>query len=385
MADPANVGWAKSQLRARASAPFTNTTGTGEAAAIPFTAAKAIRSPVKEPGPWFTHHSAISKGFNRSGANSAFKQPKSSSECFMAPLMATSSMSTGDPSGGALEVPGSARNKLTEPGFADKSILTIQVMALNKPIPQKRKARSVNALTCLPIHGTCGSCYNDCMQWKGFAATALGSREMNQDAFLINDSRGLYAVADGVGGGARGEVASKMAVDGLEQKHPDDGTRLSRTIEALQEAVLKEAMDSLGDALMGTTLTAIHIIGHCAELCHVGDSRLYVYSDNLLRQMTEDHETYDETFQGPVLSSYLGLPPEYYPLRVQEEMIPIKAGDRLLLCSDGLYKQISERRVQDLIQAHLTDGQTLANTLIEEAGRAEHSDNITVVYVQIDP
>lgn len=223
------------------------------------------------------------------------------------------------------------------------------------------------------------------MQWKGFAATALGSREMNQDAFLVNDQRGLYAVADGVGGGARGEVASKMAVDGLEHQHPDDGTRLSRTIEKLQEAVLKEALDSLGDALMGTTLTSIHLIGQCAELCHVGDSRLYLYSENLLRAMTEDHETFDETFQGPVLSSYLGLPPEYYPLKIQEEMIPIRPGDRLLLCSDGLYKQIPERKIQEYIQKHLTDGQALVNLLVDEASRAEHSDNVTVVYVQIDP
>lgn len=222
------------------------------------------------------------------------------------------------------------------------------------------------------------------MQWKGFAATALGSREMNQDSFLLNDARGLYAVADGVGGGARGEVASKMAVEGLELHHPDDGTRLSRTIEKLQEAVLKEAMDSLGDALMGTTLTSVHLIGQCAELCHVGDSRLYHYTDGLLRLMTEDHETFDENFQGPVLSSYLGLPPEFYPLRVQEEMVPVKPGDRLLICSDGLYKQMTERRIQDLIQSHLSDGQALVDLLVTEAGKAEYSDNITVVYVQIE-
>lgn len=124
------------------------------------------------------------------------------------------------------------------------------------------------------------------MKAKGYSATAIGGREVNQDAFYVNNERQIYAVADGVGGGARGEVASQMAVKALED-HPEDGTRLKTTVEITQAAVLKEALDSLGEALMGTTLTICQVTGHYADLCHVGDSRFYLFANDCLKQMSE--------------------------------------------------------------------------------------------------
>src|SRR4051812_16046181 len=106
------------------------------------------------------------------------------------------------------------------------------------------------------------------MKVTGYAKSVVGSREMNQDSFLVDDGKALYAVADGVGGGLRGEVASKMATDGLKELAPTPQT-LRSTITKLQERVLKEALDSIGEALMGTTLTTLLLSDEQAYLGHV--------------------------------------------------------------------------------------------------------------------
>src|SRR4051812_37511048 len=110
------------------------------------------------------------------------------------------------------------------------------------------------------------------MRIQGYARSVIGGREMNQDAFLVNNDKKLYAVADGVGGGLKGEVASQMAVEGLDA-HCKTASELRATITTLQEAVLKEALETIGEALMGTTLTAVLIDNGSVNLCHVGDSR----------------------------------------------------------------------------------------------------------------
>lgn len=221
------------------------------------------------------------------------------------------------------------------------------------------------------------------MHFKGYSITAIGGREMNQDSLLCDNDRALFAVADGIGGGLRGEVASLMAVTGLgAHPEPEEGARLSDTFQTLQAGILKEAMDSIGEALMGTTLTAILLDGHRGELCHVGDSRCYLYHKDILQQLTEDHEAYDETMQAPVLSSYLGIPSELHPLTIQEEQITVHAGDRIVLCSDGLYKQISEARMAEVIRTHLAQPEEILRILSTEAAKAEYSDNISIVYIE---
>ena len=101
-------------------------------------------------------------------------------------------------------------------------------------------------------------------------------------------------------------------------------------------------------------------------------------------QLTSDHETYDEGYGGPVLSSYLGIPTDTFVLQIQEEAITLHSGDRLLLCSDGLYKQISENDLIQHIKAHFNEPAVLLQKLVDEAVKAEHSDNVTIVYVEIE-
>lgn len=225
------------------------------------------------------------------------------------------------------------------------------------------------------------------MKTKGYSYTVVGGREMNQDSLLVSDELNLYAVADGIGGGLKGEVASKMAVDGL-LAHVKGNSKLNESLKMLQQAIYNEALTTFGEPLMGTTLTAVRITedmdGMHANLCHAGDSRCYLFDGKILRQLTEDHEHFDDSFQGSVLNSYLGIDIRSYSLKIQEEVIPVAPGNRLFMCSDGLYKQMDEMRLIALLKENATEPQVLLQKLCEEASKTEYSDNVTVVYVEIE-
>jgi len=217
------------------------------------------------------------------------------------------------------------------------------------------------------------------MKVTGYGLSVIGGREMNQDSFLVDNSTQLYAVADGVGGGLRGEDASKMAVQGLQANYKS-GELLNPIVEKLAGEVLKEALETCGgQALMGTTLTAVQVTDNLVHLCHVGDSRAYLFDGTSLRQLTEDHEFYDEDSNGSVLSSYLGLDTRVHPLSIQEETLEAKEGQALMLCSDGLYKQIAEMDLVNKLRTDLKEPTKLLEQLCHEASKVEYSDNITIV------
>lgn len=221
------------------------------------------------------------------------------------------------------------------------------------------------------------------MKTKGYFKSVIGGREKNQDAWLINDEMGLYAVADGVGGGLQGEVASQMSVDGLLQ-YRKEGMTMLEAFHRLQDEVYQEAMDSFGEALMGTTLSAIEFSGNKMSVCHVGDSRVYHYDGHLMRQLTEDQEVYDESMKGTVLNSYLGIDANIYPIRITQEIYTVQPGQRLILASDGLFKQLSDMQIVTMLREKIENPTELLDTLCREASKAEYSDNVTVVYVEIE-
>lgn len=223
------------------------------------------------------------------------------------------------------------------------------------------------------------------MKIRGYGYSVVGGREMNQDSFLISDPKKLYAVADGVGGGMNGEIASDMAVKGLDELVTDPNERLTSVFKQLQKRIFDKAMSEFGEPLMGTTLSVVRLT-EAGEMtvCHAGDSRCYLFSQSLLRQLTEDHEFFDERIQGTVLSSYLGLPEDVHPLTVTEQNLTVVPGDRVLLCSDGLYRQIPEPRLAEMFREKTNDLTTLVKDLCEEAARKEYSDNVTVIIVEVE-
>lgn len=220
------------------------------------------------------------------------------------------------------------------------------------------------------------------MKTKGYFKSVVGGRDQNEDSYLVDDTQQLYAVADGVGGGLKGEVASQMAVDGL-KNYRQEVESLKEVFQILQSEILQESMDTLGSAYMGTTLSCVEINNHKATICHVGDSRVYFFDGQVLRQLTEDQEYYDEKLRATVLNSYLGIESDIHPLRIVQETVSVVPGQRFLIASDGLFKQMSDMRIVTLIRENLNSPEKLVDQLCEEASLVEHSDNVTVVYVEI--
>ncbi len=224
------------------------------------------------------------------------------------------------------------------------------------------------------------------------AETDVGKvRERNEDGYLVQPP--LYAVADGMGGHRGGAVASQLALDSLRSTFRKHGDSLGRQVRDANDAVFERSIEDRAVAGMGTTLTAIQIDGDQAILAHVGDSRAYLLRAGDLRQLTEDHTlvnrmvkagelTPQEAEVHPhrnVLVRSLGTEPS---VRVDELSVGIAAGDRLLVCSDGLTGMVTEEQIKAILES--TPGpDEAAQRLIRAANRAGGIDNITVVVLDV--
>jgi protein phosphatase len=219
-------------------------------------------------------------------------------------------------------------------------------------------------------------------------------REHNEDSLLVTPP--LYAVADGMGGHAAGEVASEITIRTLENAHlttADPDALRQATIEA-NEAVIKGAREGLGKRGMGTTLTAAIIADDRLLIAQVGDSRAYLLRDGRLRQVTRDHSYVEELIatgqisraearthpERSVITRALGSAPQVLPDLYE---MGIQVGDRLVLCSDGLTTMLDGDILQQLL-AENPDPQQAADALTDAANDAGGLDNITVIVVNID-
>ena len=225
----------------------------------------------------------------------------------------------------------------------------------------------------------------------GFATDIGKVREGNEDSLLVDPP--LYAVADGMGGARGGEVASRIAVETLEElSHKGDGS-LRDHVRRANELVFERSTTDRRVAGMGTTLTAVVIEGGAAHLAHVGDSRAYLLRAGDLRQLTDDHTlvqrmvrageiTRDEAEVHPhrnVIIRALGIEPE---VEVDETTVALLDGDRILLCSDGLTAMVAEQQVQAILETE-PDPKRAADRLVRSANRAGGVDNITVVVIDV--
>ena len=224
-------------------------------------------------------------------------------------------------------------------------------------------------------------------------ATDVGRhRTSNEDAFLSDDARRLYAVADGMGGHRAGEVASSTALESLDVT-VGDGTDLAAAIEEANAAVWRKALDNPEMRGMGTTLTAVRIDGATALVGHVGDSRAYLMRDGALTRVTDDHSLVEQLVregrltpeeaathpQRSVITRALGVDDA---VEVDTYSIDLHTADRLLLCSDGLTSMISDEAISRLLR-RARDPQQAAQALVDAANQAGGDDNITVVVVDV--
>ena len=229
------------------------------------------------------------------------------------------------------------------------------------------------------------------MKVRAGAATDVGMvRDHNEDGFVVDPP--MYAVADGMGGHLGGEVASTVALGALKSDWRERG--LADAIRAANDAVYGRAVKDMSVAGMGTTLTAMTLDDAELSLAHVGDSRLYLFRDGELRSLTEDHTMVGEMVRAgeltetqarthprrSILTRAVGIDPR---VEVDEATVEVRAGDRLLLCSDGLCGVIEEAEIRGLLEAG-EDAQATADALVAAANAAGGFDNVTVIVVDLD-
>lgn len=219
-------------------------------------------------------------------------------------------------------------------------------------------------------------------------------RKHNEDSLVVSPP--LYAVADGMGGHAAGEVASEIAVNTLIEHAPSsiDAEALSNAVMSANREVIAASQDGRGREGMGTTMTAAMLEGERLVIAQVGDSRAYLLHKDELQQLTRDHSlmadmieagqlTEEEARTHPnrsVITRALGS-----DINMQADLyeINVETGDRLLLCSDGLSTMITNDEIKDVLM-RIGDAQRCANMLVNKAISAGGHDNITVVVVDVD-
>ncbi len=217
-------------------------------------------------------------------------------------------------------------------------------------------------------------------------------RDHNEDSLVVAPP--LYAVADGMGGHAAGEVASEIAVHTLADLAPSlpDSEQLANAVVSANYAVINAAREK-GRAGMGTTLTAAILHKQRLVIAQVGDSRAYLLHQGSMQQLTRDHSlmadmieagklTEEEARVHPqrsIITRALGSDPDMQP-DIYE--LNVATGDRLLLCSDGLSSMLEDDAIAHLL-ARVRDPQRCASMLVNEAIAAGGHDNVTVIVVDV--
>ena len=218
-------------------------------------------------------------------------------------------------------------------------------------------------------------------------------RDHNEDSLVVQPP--LFAVADGMGGHAAGEVASEIAVQTLAQWAPDsaDGDGLARAIIKANRAIIEAALEGRGREGMGTTMTAAIVEGEHLVIGQVGDSRAYLLHNGAIQRLTRDHSLMAEYIeagriteeearthpQRSIITRALGSDPDTLPDIYD---MNVAAGDRLLLCSDGLCGMVRDSDLERTL-ADVRDPQKCAGMLIRQAIEAGGYDNITAIVVDI--
>ena len=218
-------------------------------------------------------------------------------------------------------------------------------------------------------------------------------RGHNEDSFLVKAP--LFAVCDGMGGHAAGEVASGIAVRTIAENAPDhaDEILLGAAVETANAAVLDGALNGMGKMGMGCTATCVYIEDNRMSIAHVGDSRVYLLHDGTLVRITHDHSyveelvdageiTADEARVHPsrsIITRALGSDPDMY---ADHFTLDVSTGDRIILCSDGLSSMVSDKDIEELAVSSVTP-QAAADTLVSAALTNGGHDNVTVIVVDV--
>lgn len=234
------------------------------------------------------------------------------------------------------------------------------------------------------------------LRFASGSATHVGLvRSNNEDCCAVMPERGLWAVADGMGGHAAGEVASRLVIDALAAVGPATGIadRRAQVIDAVAFAHRRILSHGAlyGLPMMGATVAVLVIHGHVVNCVWAGDSRIYRLRNGRLQALTRDHSevalmmdrgllTPDEARRSPrrhVITRAVGIALDPLPETISDDARP---GDRLLVCSDGLTEHLPDARIAAVLSA-APDAQAAADALVAQTLDDGASDNVTVVVV----
>ncbi len=242
-----------------------------------------------------------------------------------------------------------------------------------------------------PTDGT-----RDLFQWVSSAHTHPGvERQLNEDSWLGRSDIALWAVADGMGGHARGEMASAMVVESLRRLEPP--TAMSTFVDAVEDRILDVHVQLRKYAAehdlktIGTTVAALLVFDRLGVCLWAGDSRLYRFRQNRLEQLTRDHALVEDLVNAGLVKR---AEAEHHPhahlvtravgaterLCLDIDAFKVRNGDVFLLCSDGLNKEVPESLITKALQQY--GAEKASEVLVEIALSRGARDNVTAVTVQ---
>lgn len=239
----------------------------------------------------------------------------------------------------------------------------------------------------------------DLKDTETFGKSHIGyKRKDNEDRFLIKELQDLtiLAVADGMGGHAGGEIAAQIVIDAFSEYKFSEKTLkkdLKTVLKNAQKGIFKKTAENPGLDGMGSTLTAAVLYKNTVSWIHVGDSRLYLLHNKEIRQITRDHTFIQDLIDDGTITLEQA---HTHPLRSVldqcmgcDEIEPdtgvfhLIKGDRILICSDGLTKHLSDLKIKSILAENTVReaGRQLISTALEMGG----TDNVTVIVKEFVP
>ena len=224
---------------------------------------------------------------------------------------------------------------------------------------------------------------------------------MNQDSMFFDETQGLVVVADGIGGRKGGEVASRMAVEGIRQayleseviRHEEVAPFLSSAFDSINTRILEKGQSDPDITGMGTTLNALLFVGDRLYIAYVGDSRSYLYYQGQLWQLTIDHSLRTFVDRGwlpkthlqpgirdSALVRSLGLTQR---CEIDLYDMQLKQGEIFITCSDGLSGMVEDKRIASIVRHYENQLEKIPKALVAEANKNGGKDNVTVVAARV--
>ncbi|MCP3908400.1 MAG: serine/threonine-protein phosphatase [Oceanicoccus sp.] len=228
--------------------------------------------------------------------------------------------------------------------------------------------------------------------WESVGRSDAGRvRNANEDAFYHSTDQGIWAVADGMGGLARGDYASGVVAEAF--VHFGKSSSLAASIRDLEirlRAAHSDCRSSFEGERVGSTVAAMLSYGQYSFFLWAGDSRVYRLRGNQLRQMTKDHTVAQQKFErGELSANKVARHPDahvltravgvHQTLHLDLDYETVEKGDRFLICSDGLYNDLARAEIQQYLES--ADAQMALDALIDSALEKGGSDNITAIVI----